>query len=155
MFSYDEKTGCVTELTAGGTRRFNRREAGELFELEHLVREHGRGSPQVVISWLTAGGGERALEPLLRDELRARGYDADCALCKAGAGRRHLSTAKAKRRYGILASRTTLAQHRRHARRRPYKPGEGRPESVPAPWERPTKKKKVVPPEPAEPPWQD
>jgi hypothetical protein len=123
MLTYDEKTGSVSELTASGEKRFNRREASELFELLDIARKNG-GSPRTVMEWLNASAKPRALEDVLGGELKARGFDHTCSMCLVGAPARRFSVARARREYGVSASRPTLRVHRLHARRqRPLQPG--------------------------------
>jgi hypothetical protein len=111
------ETGAIDVLSASGVARYSRHEAAELLVLIDQAREHG-GSPRLVMDWLTASAMPRALDHVLRDELRARGYELECPLCLAGVDGRRLSLARVRRLYNITASRQVLRDHRAHARRR-------------------------------------
>ena len=124
--------GSASVLLGGGEVMLSPREARELFSLLDLIREQGRGSPEFVLGWMQEN--PRRITSLLASALIEHGYDPTCEMCAQGADGRRYSVAKARRRFGLTLSRPSLAEHRRHARereRRPYRPKDARPASVP------------------------
>jgi hypothetical protein len=127
--------GGVTVLLGSGEQVLSPADIKELFSLLDQVKQRGRGSPELVIGWMRIE--PRRLQPLLASALANQGYQADCPLCGQGADGRRYSVASARRIFGVGVHHQQLLEHRRHARkRRPYRPTEGRPANVPAPWER-------------------
>jgi hypothetical protein len=129
--------GAVTVLLGGGEQMLSPAESKELVSLLDRVKQQGRGSPELVLSWLREK--PRRLESLLAAALAEKGYLLDCPLCQRGADARRYSVARARRLFGIALSRQQLQEHRRHARRRSrlHSVDPGRPEIAREAWEPP------------------